>query len=154
VNKSERLQLIGELLNRNEVSSQEQLLALLHVEGCDLVQSTLSRDLRQLAVDKRDGLYRLPKGDHTPRESFERLRRTLASELSFVDCGGTIAVLKPHDPSRRQALKQQLEQEQLPSIVAVTTTEDALLVVLRSAALARDLVQQLRMRPRRAWAIS
>jgi transcriptional regulator of arginine metabolism len=146
--------MIGELLNRNEVSSQEQLLALLQVEGCDLVQSTLSRDLRQLAVDKRDGFYRLPKRGQAPRDSFERLRRTLASELDFVDCGGTIAVLKPRDPSRRQALKQQLDREQLPSIVAVTTTEDTLLVVLRSAAMARDLVQQLRIRPKRAWAIS
>lgn len=153
MNKAERLQLIGEILNRNEVSSQEQLLELLHVEGCDLVQSTLSRDLRDLAVTKRDGLYRLPLDGATPRESFERLRQALVSELEFVDCGGTVVVLRPRDAARRHQLKSTVETERLPSIVAVTTTEDALLVIMKSAALARDLVQQLRRRPKRAWAL-
>ncbi|HRN53586.1 MAG TPA: hypothetical protein PK788_08820, partial [Gemmatimonadaceae bacterium] len=49
-NKRERQHAILELIATREIGSQEELRQLLHRQGWDVTQSTLSRDLRDLRV--------------------------------------------------------------------------------------------------------
>ena len=59
--RSERLTKVRELLSTREVHSQEELAAILLRAGIETTQATLSRDLRELAVLKGSGGYRLPE---------------------------------------------------------------------------------------------
>ena len=50
--KSNRMELLKMLISSKEMSSQEELLNALAVEGYNITQATLSRDLKQLKVAK------------------------------------------------------------------------------------------------------
>src|SRR5262245_60447111 len=50
--KSQRRAAIMSILKRTRVHSQEQLRDLLHAEGIDVTQATLSRDMRELRLAK------------------------------------------------------------------------------------------------------
>src|SRR6266852_5509499 len=50
--KNQRRAMIMEIVRRTRVHSQEQLRELLHAEGIDATQATLSRDIRELRLSK------------------------------------------------------------------------------------------------------
>lgn len=54
-NKNERLQAIRRIISKKKISSQDELLRLLVIEGFQMTQATLSRDLHQLKVSKMPG---------------------------------------------------------------------------------------------------
>src|SRR5215217_900222 len=58
--KPYRQSIIRELVERESITSQEQLRARLRERGIDATQATLSRDIRELQLVKRtaDGAYR------------------------------------------------------------------------------------------------
>ena len=55
--KSNRMELLKMLISSKEMSSQEELLNALAVEGYNITQATLSRDLKQLKVAKQCCLH-------------------------------------------------------------------------------------------------
>ena len=63
--KADRQRLIESVIGRRRVGTQQELGKVLAAAGCSVAQATLSRDLRELGVEKvRDGLglprYLLP----------------------------------------------------------------------------------------------
>jgi len=53
ITKNRRLEIITELVNTYSPNSQGKLLKLLHDRGFAITQTTLSRDIKQLQIDKR-----------------------------------------------------------------------------------------------------
>jgi transcriptional regulator of arginine metabolism len=144
VDKPERHELIRELLRRNEVSSQDQLQDLLGVEGCEIVQSTLSRDLREIGVVKDRGVYALPNQHPDRPDAARRLARDIRADVTRVDAGGTVVVLRLASGTDAAALARRVEAASLPSVVAAAACTDTVLVVTRTPGYARDLVRLLR----------
>jgi transcriptional regulator of arginine metabolism len=69
--KEERQRLIGSLVTRKRIGTQHELLRALEAAGCRVTQATVSRDIRDLRLEKtRDALgrprYELP-ADAVPR---------------------------------------------------------------------------------------
>lgn len=56
-----RLRLLEQLIRRQSVRSQAELVSLLGKHGHEATQSTLSRDLTRLGATKVDGAYALPE---------------------------------------------------------------------------------------------
>ena len=54
-----RQQLIKQLIRGHEISSQDELLALMSGAGISTTQATLSRDLKALCVARKSGRYEL-----------------------------------------------------------------------------------------------
>ena len=75
----ERQRLIASIVTRKRVGTQFELLAALAAAGCRVTQATVSRDLRELALEKtHDGLgrprYVLPDVRRTdPRDALRRV---------------------------------------------------------------------------------
>jgi len=65
-----------------EIREQKDLVKLLALEGFEVTQSSVSRDLRDLGAIRRNGLYELP-GDNLEWDSFARI-------LDYVKGGLTI----------------------------------------------------------------
>jgi transcriptional regulator of arginine metabolism len=147
--KSERQDTIRELIRRNEVSTQDQLQDLLHVEGCEIVQSTLSRDLREIGVVKEDGIYIVADRHPDRPGAGRRLATTIRDDLTSVDAGGNLVTLKLAAGVDAVELVRRIESAGLPSVVAAAPCTDTVLVVARTPGYARDLVRLLRSRPRR-----
>ncbi|MCA9290006.1 MAG: hypothetical protein KDA25_02695, partial [Phycisphaerales bacterium] len=84
---------IVELVGRNRIDSQEQLLDLLAAESITTTQATLSRDLRSLGVVKGADGYEVLFDGTDERAVWKTLGRSLAGLVEHVAVGGTMVVL-------------------------------------------------------------
>src|SRR6187399_2905022 len=96
--KAYRQSLVVELIDREPISSQEQLRERLLARGIEVTQATLSRDIRDLGLVKRskDGSYRRPAPDDTAAQvdHTAALRRTVAASLKRFDMVQQLVVLR------------------------------------------------------------
>jgi transcriptional regulator of arginine metabolism len=153
--RTARHQRIVELLGRNRVRAQSELVALLATDGIQVTQATLSRDLDELGAVKvraSDGrlCYAVPGegGDVTarpaPQDSTDqdRLRRRAQTLLVSVDSSANIVILRT-PPGAAQYLASAIDHSLLPSVIGTVAGDDTVLLVTRDpqggATVAADL---------------
>src|SRR6476620_8975157 len=80
--KSARQTAILEIIDREPITSQEQLRERLRCRGIEATQATLSRDIRDLALIKRaaDGAYRRAGTELDPAVDPDTLFRTAVDD--------------------------------------------------------------------------
>jgi transcriptional regulator of arginine metabolism len=145
--KAERQRLIVSVITRRRVGSQHELLGALARAGCNVTQATVSRDLRELGVEKtRDDVgrprYVLPevrRGD--PREA---LRRVLGEFGRRVTPAENIVVVHSELGSA-PAIARALDRLEHELIVGTLAGDDTCLVIASSAADANALARELRL---------
>ena len=144
--KSYRQSIVLELVDREAVTSQEQLRERLKGRGIDVTQATLSRDIRDLGLVKRagDGAYRRP-GAEQPPVSAERqvvLRRAVAGFMRRIEAVQQFVVLRT-DPGQAQTLAIALDHARMPDVVGTIGGDDTILVILRGDREAQQFTHQL-----------
>ncbi len=140
--KRERQRQLLELIARNRIVSQEELLDLLLAEGVRTTQSTLSRDLREIGVVKGHDGYRL-LGSGSPRPQVLRdLARSIRPLLEAWDTGGNIVVLWPGPGEEARTIASRIGGARAPEVVVGLACDGAVLVVTRTPSQARKLVRQ------------
>jgi len=130
VMKARRQAVVLELMNTEDIRSQEQLRARLKARGFDVTQATLSRDIRDLGLVKRsaDGAYQQQGAEPSvPASAGVALQRALAEFATGVDCVEQLVVVRTgaglatlagddtilvisRDPRHAKALARQLEE--------------------------------------------
>jgi transcriptional regulator of arginine metabolism len=144
--KAERQRLIQSLIIRRRLGTQLELEQALARAGCTAAQATLSRDLRELGVEKLvDGLgrprYVLPGG--TPRaEPRAALSAILGQHVHSVTAAQNIVVIRS-DLGSAPAIARALDRTEHPLVVGTLAGDDTCLVVARTAADAERLVNEL-----------
>lgn len=143
--KSERQRLIASVVTRKRIGTQFELLAALADAGCRVTQATVSRDLRELGLEKaHDPLgrprYVLPETRRPdPRDG---LRRVLAEFGRAVTPAQNIVVVHSEFGSA-PAIGRALDRLEHGLIVGTLAGDDTCLVIARNAddasALAREL---------------
>jgi transcriptional regulator of arginine metabolism len=132
--KLQRQSVIRELVERESITSQEQLRARLRERGIAATQATLSRDIRELGLLKRpaDGAYR-SVGSVTSGNvrSESGLARTAAEYLRSQEVVGHMIVLKT-DPGQAQTLAIAIDRAHPPEVVGTIGGDDTILVICRS----------------------
>ena len=135
--KAPRQAAILEIVEREAISSQEQLRERLHERGIDATQATLSRDIRDLGLIKRaaDGAYRKPSAaDATVTgDPMEELTVAVADYLRHLDVVEQLIVLKT-DIGMAQPLAVAIDRARVEEIVGTIGGDDTILVICRSAA--------------------
>ena len=144
--KPERQRLIASVVTRRRVGSQLELLSALAGAGCNVTQATISRDIRELGLEKtRDPLgrprYVVPDGGRRadPRE-------TLVTVLAQFGRRATAAqniVIVHSELGSAPAIARALDQIQHPKIVGTLAGDDTCLVIARDATQARQVAQEL-----------
>ena len=94
-----RLKAVRNLIQSNQIDSQDELLLFLQKEGFDITQATLSRDLKALKVGKvaagrRGYIYTLP-GETEPREDRTFANDFLRGYIS-IKWSGNMVVIRTH----------------------------------------------------------
>jgi transcriptional regulator of arginine metabolism len=143
--KSYRQSLVLDLVDREAITSQEQLRTRLREKGIAVTQATLSRDIRDLGLVKRagDGAYRRPAQVEAPAaEPNVVLRRAVAEFLRRLEAVQQFVVLRT-DPGQAQPLAVALDRARMADIVGTIGGDDTILVILRSERDAQRFVQQL-----------
>ena len=135
VMKARRKAVVVELVEREAITSQEQLRERLRERGIEATQATLSRDIRDLGLVKRaaDGAYRRPGGrEPWPADGEGALRRAVDEYLRTLEAVEQMVVLKT-DPGQAQPLAVAIDRARLAEIAGTIAGDDTILVICRTA---------------------
>lgn len=130
--KDARLQLIRSLLTAQEVRSQEDLQTSLTQAGYAVTQSSVSRDLADLGVQKQRGRYMLP----TPPQSQE------LGLVSLKPAGPNLLVLRTAIGAA-QLVAVRLDNLGRSEIVGTVAGDDTIFVATATAADQASLMSAL-----------
>jgi transcriptional regulator of arginine metabolism len=146
LSKPERQRLIASVVGRTRVGTQLELLAALAASGCSVTQATVSRDIRELGLEKtRDALgrprYVLPQRERRT-DPQEALRRILGEFGRRVTAAQNIVVVQSELGSA-PAIARALDRLAHPHIVGTLAGDDTCLVVAADVRDARALEREL-----------
>lgn len=135
---------ILELVDREEVHSQQELRARLRKRGIETTQATLSRDIQELGLVKRaaDGAY-AKAGQAAPAVAAptDSLRRQIAVLLRGIERVDQMLVLRT-DPGQAQALGVAIDRARLKDVAGTVAGDDTIFVLCRGKAAAADAEDQ------------
>jgi transcriptional regulator of arginine metabolism len=146
--KTRRQTLILELVDHEEITSQEVLQRRLRSRGVHATQATLSRDLKELGLVKRagDGAYGRPGQESISFEtSLAQLQRVVVRSLSRTARVDQLVVLRT-PPGEAQHLALAIDRTDFPEVVGTIAGDDTVLVIAggsREAAAFLDRLEKL-----------
>ncbi|MFL5577237.1 MAG: arginine repressor [Gemmatimonadaceae bacterium] len=143
-NKTDRQNVIRDLIESRPVGSQEELRKLLRQRGWDVTQSTLSRDLREMRlarVPTADG-SRYAMTESTPDASRVTLDELLPRLFDRIDGVGELLVLHTV-PGGAQTIAFALDAEGWPELLGTIAGDDTILLVCRSGSAREKLSRRI-----------
>ena len=144
--KSSRHAKILEIINRQPIETQDELLEALSREGCKVTQATISRDIKDLRLVKTlgsDGRYRYTASKDNSvdiRSSFSHL---LITSVLSIDRAQNIVVVKTLG-GMANALCAALDSMGNHSIVGTLAGDDTIFIACRENDDAAQLMEYLR----------
>ena len=146
--KPERHRLIAGIVARRRIGTQLELAAALEAAGCSVTQATISRDIRELGLEKtHDALgrprYELPaEGRRRRQDPAAALAAVLAQFGRRTSVAGNLVVLHSELGSA-PAIARALDRTANPRAVATLAGDDTCLVVAKDARDAEALAAEL-----------
>ena len=143
--KTTRHNKILELINKFQITTQEELIEHLRAEGYEVTQSTVSRDIKQLRLTKTlmpDGKYRyqaLPSSEKGAKNNFHTI---FSSSVISIEDAMNIVVIKTFS-GMAQAACAALDMMSFDSVVGTLAGEDTIIVVCKTAEHAKDCAAEL-----------
>lgn len=142
--KAQRQAAILKLIRQHRVQSQEQLRSLLHADGIDVTQATLSRDIRELRLAKvadpeGGSAYSVPTPTEVLRPPLHQLLPTLLLSLDGV---GPLLVAKT-PAGAASALTEALDAQGWPEVIGTIAGDNTILIVAKSERARRAVAHRL-----------
>jgi transcriptional regulator of arginine metabolism len=129
------------LVREQEVATQQELAEALHAEGFDVVQTTVSRDIRDLGLTKvrRGGrLVYAPPGTH----DLEAMRRALRQFAHGMEPTGNLVVVATASGAAN-VLGQVIDDAQHPQIAGTVAGDNTIFVAAREPVTGSQLRDEL-----------
>ena len=131
--KTQRQHRIGELLEREVISTAAQIVTRLQSEGISATQATVTRDLQELGTIKvRDehGARRIvtataSKVTHAP---LDHLRRMMGEWVVSVESSGNLVVVRT-PPGCAHVVASALDRSALDGVLGSVAGDDTILVI-------------------------
>jgi transcriptional regulator of arginine metabolism len=148
--KHDRQRLVASIVARRRVGSQHELRAALESAGCAVTQATISRDIRELGLEKTSDVLGRPRyvlpGRRARRDPRDALVGMLAQFGRSVTAAENIVVVQSELGSA-PAIARALDRVDHAQVVGTLAGDDTCLVITRDArdaeALAAELDQAL-----------
>jgi transcriptional regulator of arginine metabolism len=144
--KIERHRLIGSVVSRKRVGTQFELLDALADAGCAVTQATISRDIRELRLEKTHDQFGRPRYilPHAARRSDpgEALHSVLGQFGRRVTPAGNIVVLQS-ELGAAPAIARALDELDHARVVGTLAGDDTVLVIAPTERAARTLAREL-----------
>jgi transcriptional regulator of arginine metabolism len=147
LSKSDRQRLIESVISRKRVGTQFELLDALADAGCVVTQATVSRDIRELGLEKtHDALgrarYVIPQALRRP-DPQEALESVLGQFGHRATAAGNVVVIQS-ELGTAPAVGRALDELGHHRIVGTLAGDDTCLVIAPSERDARALARELR----------
>ncbi len=143
-NRTERLLAIKELINNNNISSQDELLTLLDKKGLNYTQATLSRDLKFLKVNKisdpeKGYIYKLPDHHNALNDAAENYAAQGFVSIRFANHLGVIKTMPGYAPGIASVIDRANPFE----IVGTIAGDDTILIIPNENVIEKDVINAL-----------
>lgn len=143
--KTRRQTQILELVDHEQITSQETLQRRLRGRGIRATQATISRDLKELGLVKRagDGAYgRAGQDSPSPDAALAQLQRIAVQALSRAARVDQLVVLRT-PPGEAQHLALAIDRADFPTVVGTIAGDDTVLVIAGGSREAAAFLDQL-----------
>jgi len=135
--KTSRQKKILEIIEHEDISTQEELAEALQRAGFLVTQATISRDIRELRLVKvasgdNKYAYGLPKEQAGAALNVERLRRMMRDVVTGVAGSENLVVIKTY-PGNAQALALLIDNAEWPEIIGSVAGDDTVFLVVKAA---------------------
>ena len=140
--KKYRHRIIKEVLQTDEINSQDMLLNILKDKGFELTQATLSRDIKELKIIKvptSKGTYTYQLSDGVAQE--EPSPMTSFGFLS-IEFSGHLAVMKTR-PGYAMAIASEIDKKASEYILGTVAGDDTILLIPRENISKEEVVRSL-----------
>ena len=147
LSKPERQRLVASVVSRRRIGSQQELASALSGAGCAVTQATVSRDIRELGLEKTTDALGRPRYVLPGRGRQADPRATLSSVLGQFGLRATVAqnvVVVQSELGSAPAIARALDRLEHPRVVGTLAGDDTCLVITRSVADARAVARELR----------
>lgn len=143
VNRQEK---ILDLISKYEIETQEELIEKLNLEGFNVTQATISRDIRELKLSKvmtGRGTYRyiLPVRYENPIGI--KFNNAIVESITGVQYAQNIIVLKTY-PGHSQAVAVSIDALNMPQILGCVAGDDTIIVVTADMESANEISTKIK----------
>lgn len=142
--KTTRHNKILELINKYEITTQEELIEHLREEGYDVTQSTVSRDIKQLRLTKTlmpEGKYRYQASPSTEKGAKNNFGTIFSSSVISIEEAMNIVVIKTFS-GMAQAACAALDMMSFNFIVGTLAGDDTIIVVCKNEETAKKCASE------------
>lgn len=135
--KTDRLLTLKLLIEKNKISTQEELLDKLQQQGFELTQATLSRNLKQLKAIKIPHhelgyIYSIQKNGIQNRQNTPQKKSYQGLGFVSIDASANTVVIKTK-PGYADRLAAIIDEQNLYEILGTIAGNDTILVILRES---------------------
>jgi len=145
--KTTRQREILDIVEKNDIETQEQLLDELRRRGLNTTQATISRDIKQLHLVKELGPGGIYKYAATRRSagvnSQKRLHSIFREGVVSFDAAQNIVVLKTM-PGLASAAGAAIDGMEIPELVGSLAGDDTAILIMRTSGAAEEFCEQMR----------
>lgn len=137
---------IKELITKNTIETQEELVDALREAGLQVTQATVSRDMKELMLIKvpaGDGRYKysLPQ-DQQRQNPINKLKRALIDHFTHIDFTENLVVMKCL-PGTANAIGALIDNMEWPEVMGTICGDDTILIICRTKEKSGELVEKL-----------
>lgn len=132
--KTVRQVAILDIIEKQEIETQEELASALNARGIRVTQATVSRDIKELRLLKvltPSGKYEYATGDQADNNLTDRFIRMLAESLLSVSSANNLIVVKTLSGSANVAAEA-LDSMHWPEVLGTLAGDNTVLLIIRS----------------------
>ena len=144
--KLRRHEAIIDLVNNQDINTQEELMENLQKQGFKVTQATVSRDIKELRIFKalgKDGKYRYSTGGSNALDKTSGFESLFASSVEEVDSAENIVVIKTMT-GMAQAVCMSLDNIDFENIVGTIAGDDTISVLCRNLKATEEMLNKFR----------
>ena len=144
--KLRRHEAIIDLVNNQDINTQEELMENLQKQGFKVTQATVSRDIKELRIFKalgKDGKYRYSTGGRNALDKTSGFESLFASSVEEVDSAENIVVIKTMT-GMAQAVCRSLDNIDFENIVGTIAGDDTIFVLCRNLKATEEMLNKFR----------
>ncbi|MFC4599183.1 transcriptional regulator AhrC/ArgR [Cohnella hongkongensis] len=143
--KGQRQRKIRELIGSREVETQEELVEALGLEGMQVTQATVSRDIKEMQLIKvplEDGRYKYSMPQDQRYNPAQKLKRALLDHYLGAEAADNLVVLKCL-PGTAGTIAALIDGMDWPEIIGTIGGDDTTLIISRTKSDGEALLKRI-----------
>ncbi|MFB9277341.1 transcriptional regulator AhrC/ArgR [Cohnella cellulosilytica] len=143
--KGQRQRKIRELIGIREVETQEELVEALGLEGMQVTQATVSRDIKEMQLIKvplEDGRYKYSMPQEQRYNPAQKLKRALLDHYLGADSAENLVVLKCL-PGTAGTIAALIDGMDWPEIIGTIGGDDTTLIITKTKDHGEDVLKRI-----------